>query len=188
MDENINYTKMKKDFNNIFKSSEPYAMHKINISNKLLIFFTDKVGLYRFDKIQYKALIKTLKKLKKDSFWVSEVEGIISTKNEDNSSKYYCPKHYLFNTSVSHKLYLHETRDMIMENAIYGDDWGIITAEDIGVLGGDKSFIDTYKKYYKRWEKDLEDFEKYIDDCHKEGKNFKWFDNVINCLTEKRIE
>lgn len=155
-----------KPFEKIFKSKCAFGeIFSEQISEKLLLCPTD--GYFLSEK-QFDALLCTLKEICENEIIISitEYEEMFSLNSQ----------HWRFDTKTEYSQYIKQ--DIYLENAIYSNkgDWGLlISHEDYAVLGGDKCFVDTFKKYYNAWIDDIANFKMAWEHNKKEyGSDLSW--------------
>lgn len=143
-------------FNKIFQSKNPFEnVFTEEVEQKILLFPTD--GYYLNDE-QYNALMCAINSIKEQEFFISEIEGDCFTKNSNDGV--YKHGHWMLNIKTSYEEYRNLT--LPLENALYSlkGTWGVIIShEEHAILGGDSTFISTFKINCPNWNASQQEFE-----------------------------
>ena len=156
MKKNNNVQELRLAFYRIFKNKDPFnGMFNAHISQKILLCPTDG---YYLDKKQFNALIKAVKQIEEDFFYLSEVEGECFLEHPKAQGNYEFNHWELSNKTLYHD---YKKNPLVLENAIYSPKgtWGIlISHEDHAVLGGSEEFVKLFKQSYPEWKQNIEYF------------------------------
>lgn len=132
MNQKRHIQKLKSTFYSIFKNRDPFdSMFNEHIKQKIILCPTDG---YYLDEKQFNALMKTIRQIDENSFYLSEVEFDDFTENLD-AQNIHNPGHWELNNETSYEDYRNNL--IILENALYSPKgtWGlIISHEDHAVL------------------------------------------------------
>lgn len=171
--------KLRTAFYKIFKHNDPFRdMFLDGISERIIICPTEG---YNLTNEQFIALIESIKAVKDESFYISEIEGenCFNYKKEEG---YYNCKHWECELDIRLNEYL--KLPIAIENAIYSPSgiWGVmISHEEHAVLGGNDLFIDRFKALYPKWKEELEVFKrKWEYNRVNYNSNIDWCEDLIS--------
>lgn len=143
-------------FYKIFKHNDPFRdMFLDSISDRIIICPTEG---YNLSNNQFIALVQSIKAVKDNFLYISEIEGVNCFDYQEKEGYYNC-KHWKCGVDIRYNEYL--KLPIAIEYAIYSPTgkWGVmISHEEHAVIGGNKLFMDNFKKLYSEWEEGLESF------------------------------